>query len=552
MMQNPMDQTASISSPRNNEETEMEQVSSDLQSLQRLYGLLYRGSAGKSLDDTSKALLMKMLDDATQQALLRQAKMLSGSVMSPALESKVSIRSDRQTCDAEPRLGVKPPASPILSLSLSRQASVRSRRLNPQNSVSSRVHGHRDAEGATLLARLASNRSSRTAAMSPRPKPSPEQHRLARLDSQRSSMVGMPRYDTESGSTRHADRRRDGTVAGSSRYADHLDGPRYRSSHGDMPSSPEIMSGRRLVSGEPSLGLAGLDGRATARHVGEEGGSSPRRFGKLDSGLSGTMASRRFGRLGSGLSVATPRYPASSSSNTMAATIRSRIRPQRELTGRQLRRAVEGEEESIAPRRGRKDDAVSTAGMSSSRHGRPLSRIDSGSMYSGGGTSGSASFVPSTTSLTASPASSASASSYSPPVSRKGSKRPTHVSKPSGSSRSRGHGEREEKHEGRLRKLKNKIAMVFHHRHDHHHHHHLESGQEGRSRRDDVGGVLGHEKGKDNKKSTSRAGASSPEKRRGGGNKPVSPRHLPSTRRKATARGKKVRTGSRLQAKKLH
>ncbi|KAL6661333.1 hypothetical protein ACP70R_000717 [Stipagrostis hirtigluma subsp. patula] len=299
MLQNPMDQTVPISSPRNNEDTGMEQVFSDLKSLKSLYGLLHNGPADENLDDKSKALLMKMLDDATQQALVRQAKMLPGSLKSPALERKLSIRSDRRTSDEEPRLGLKPPASPTPSLTLNRQASERSRRLNLQSSVSGRVDGHRHAGEEPVLARLASNRSSRTA-MPPRPQPIPEQNRLARLASHRSSLVGMPPDDH---------RRQHGSVAGGSRHGDHRDRPRHRTSHGD-PSSLEHMSGRRSVSREPSLDPARLYGRATARHAGAQGGSSTRRFGRVDSGLSVSLASpsRRFGRLDSGLSVATPTY----------------------------------------------------------------------------------------------------------------------------------------------------------------------------------------------------------------------------------------------------
>jgi len=66
--------TTSVSSPRNGDETELEQLSSDLQALKRLYGLLHKGPANEDLDEASRALLMKMLDDATQQTLLKQAK----------------------------------------------------------------------------------------------------------------------------------------------------------------------------------------------------------------------------------------------------------------------------------------------------------------------------------------------------------------------------------------------------------------------------------------------------------------------------------------------
>jgi len=72
-----MDQaTTSVSSPRNGDETELEQLSSDLQALKRLYVLLHKGPANENLDEASRALLMKMLDDATQQTLLKQAKVI--------------------------------------------------------------------------------------------------------------------------------------------------------------------------------------------------------------------------------------------------------------------------------------------------------------------------------------------------------------------------------------------------------------------------------------------------------------------------------------------
>jgi len=66
----------SVSSPCNGDETELEQLSSDLQALKRLYGLLHKGPANEDLDEASRALLMKMLDDATQQTLLKQAKVI--------------------------------------------------------------------------------------------------------------------------------------------------------------------------------------------------------------------------------------------------------------------------------------------------------------------------------------------------------------------------------------------------------------------------------------------------------------------------------------------
>jgi hypothetical protein len=43
----------------------------------------------------------------------------------------------------------------------------------------------------------------------------------------------------------------------------------------------------------------------------------------------------------------------------------------------------------------------------------------------------------------------------------------------SSASKSRRRRDRQERREGRLRRFKDKLALVFHHRHDHHHHHHI-------------------------------------------------------------------------------
>ncbi|XP_062185902.1 uncharacterized protein LOC133889381 [Phragmites australis] len=476
---------------------------------------------------------MRMLDDATQQALLRQAKML----MSPALERNLSLRSDRQTRDVEPRLSLKPLASPSPSLSI--HASERSRRLNLQNStLSSRdgrhVHGHRHAVEEPLLARLVSNRSSRTA-MPPRHHPSREQ-RHSGFSPHRLSVAAMSQRGTVTGSTRHDDRR---------------DRPRRSSGRGDL-SSLERSSRRRSVSRELSQGRVRLHGRTTARDVGEEGSSSTRRFGRLGSGLSVTMRSRR-GSERSGRGVATRRH---SSSSNGVVTIHSRIRPNRELMERCLRR---GEEEECTPRRPREDGAVFSVGWSS-RQRQTLKQIDSGSRYNSSSPSGAASSFPSTNPTV--PASSASASYSSSPVSR----RPAYASEVSGSLRSRRRRERQERREGRLRRLKNKIATVFHHRHDHHHHHHFGRGKEDPSRRDRrshqrmspwryLGEVFHSTKGQE-KKTTSRTVASVPGERRGGGHMPAlfdaMVRHLRGTRRKAPAHARMRRTGSRVQVKKLH
>uniref|UniRef100_K3YCW9 Uncharacterized protein n=1 Tax=Setaria italica TaxID=4555 RepID=K3YCW9_SETIT len=209
-----MDQAkTSVSSSRDGapEETGMEQVMSDLQALKRLYGLLHRGPADENLDETSRDLLMKMLDDATQQTLLKQAKMLSGSLMSPVLERKLSIRSDRRTRDAEPPLTLRPLVSPSPSPSI--PPGERSSRLNQQYStVSSRAGGHFDGHRQTaeepLLARLASYRSSRTAvsALTPRHRPSGEQ-RNSGLSLYRLPVAATSQHGTVTGSNRHADRR---------------------------------------------------------------------------------------------------------------------------------------------------------------------------------------------------------------------------------------------------------------------------------------------------------------------------------------------------------
>ncbi|PAN39916.1 hypothetical protein PAHAL_7G278600 [Panicum hallii] len=331
-----MDQaTTSVSSPRNGDETGLEQLSSDLQALKRLYGLLHKGPANENLDETSRALLMKMLDDATQQTLLKQAKILSGSLMSPALERKLSIRSDRQTRDAEPPMSLRPPALPSTPGLL---AGERPSRLNPQYStVSSRavgnVHGSPLATEEPVLARLASYRSSRTtaSALPPRHRPSGEQWNSG-LSLYRLPVAATSRHGTVTGGARNADHRdttrrtsgrgdqtsletsssrgserarpgvaatlRHGTVAG--------DTTRRTSGRGDQ-SSPEgsISShSRRSMSPEVSLGRTGLRDRGTVRHVGAEGFSSVRRLRRLDSGLSlGMVSCRGSERAGRGVAA---------------------------------------------------------------------------------------------------------------------------------------------------------------------------------------------------------------------------------------------------------
>ncbi|KAL6843855.1 hypothetical protein ACP4OV_026426 [Aristida adscensionis] len=398
-----MDRTELTSSSPNHEEGEMKQNLSYLQALRRQYEAI----AGGNLDETSKARMMNLLDDATQQALQDQAKMVSGC---PALGRKLSIRSDRRALDDEPRVSPKPPASPAPSAGLSLRPSEMSRRLKQQNSVSSRVHGRRQADGEPLLARLASSRSSRTAAPPP---PPPQQHRpsqeqrLDRLGSYSSSVAAVPPRSNRSSIAA-------GTVAGSSRDAGRGDLPGSRGER----SSLELSGRRPSLSPEPSQGTARRprhDGRDASRRIGAEGGgggggggpgASTRRFGRLDSGVSASTLSRR-GSPRAGRGVASPRYSTSSSaSSDGAVTIRSSIRPRQEPMDRHERRAEEEDEmrRSIRPRqepmdrygrraveeeaeskstppRRREHGAISSPGWSSKQR-RMLERIDSGSVAS--------------------------------------------------------------------------------------------------------------------------------------------------------------------------
>ncbi|XP_004978209.3 serine/arginine repetitive matrix protein 1 [Setaria italica] len=527
------------------EETGMEQVMSDLQALKRLYGLLHRGPADENLDETSRDLLMKMLDDATQQTLLKQAKMLSGSLMSPVLERKLSIRSDRRTRDAEPPLTLRPLVSPSPSPSI--PPGERSSRLNQQYStVSSRAGGHFDGHRQTaeepLLARLASYRSSRTAvsALTPRHRPSGEQ---------RNSGLSLYRLPVAA-TSQH------GTVTGSNRHADRRDRTRQSSGRGDL-SSLEGSSRRRSVSREVSLGRAWLQhGRGTGRHPGAESSSSTRRFGRLDSGLSLGMASRRGSeRTGRGV-AAMSRHGTVTGSNRHA-----------------------GHRDRTRRTSGRGDQSSSLEGSSSRR--RSVSREMSNS------SSGAAVSYPST-SPTASLESSASASYSPPPVSRRGiapplslhgfapappvSLRgiapPVYAPRVSRSMRRRRRQEILERRVGRLRMLKNKIDMVFHHRHDHHHH--LGRGLEGPSSRLIPGehhrkspwrhlGEMFHRTKRQDKEITSRTVVGgAPAKRRGGGGNmhalfDAMRRHLRGKRRTpASVKMRGAANRSRVQAKKMH
>ncbi|CAM0952371.1 unnamed protein product [Alopecurus aequalis] len=559
MLPNKMEQSSISSASCNPERTpEKEQVLSDLQALKGLYGLLHKGQqqANENLDGGSRSLLMRMLDDATQQALLKQAKLLSGPLMSPALERKLSIQPRRRTGSGDAEQRLKPLASPSLSL----HASEWSRRLKPpQSPARSRDewraygdHRRRARVDNPPLARVVSNRSSRTAA--------------PRLGSYRSSYrAAEPRHDVGSGSDSRAGRgdRHSRLRRGSGR------GDRSSSSS----SSPES-SYRRSESRAPS----------TERRVGASGSSTSRRVGRLDSRLSmGGVTSRCGSGRAARRGEATPRR-SSSSSDGEAATIRSGIRPNRELMERCVRRAEEIREQSLR-QRGNKDGGTVRSGVSmglsrsSRRPRRALDRIDSGSTYSSGRSSSSSASIPPSPSTTptapstslggsASPRSSSSSVSVSP----RGGARPEYpFEEASSASRSRRRRERQERREGRLRRFKNKLALVFHHRHDHHHHHHVGRGASPLSRRDRggktgkslLGGMFHHrtagagqEGGKKKKKSTSRTVVTA-KKRGGGGGKTHSlldalVKHKWGAPKAARAPVVRTRSLSRVQVKKMH
>ncbi|XBJ04194.1 hypothetical protein VPH35_023173 [Triticum aestivum] len=454
----------------------MEQVLADLQALKGLYGLLHRApQPNENLNEASRDMLMKMLDNATQQTLLRQAKLLSGPLMSPAVERKLSIQPGRRTSgNAEHRL--KPTASPSPSLC----ASQMSRRLKPQSSARSRDarsvyddHRRRERDGRLLarvdsgrssrtampqlhqrtpdqrLSRLASNRSSRVA--EPRLHPSTPEQRLSRVDSNRSSRVAEPRLRPSTRPEQHLSRLasnrssrvaeprlrpstpeqrlsrvasnrssrvaepRRGVASGNAPRADRSDRHsrlRGSSGRGDRSSSPSSSSSPERSNRRRSVSRApSSHGRATVRGVGAYGSSTRRYSGRLESGLSMGVRSRR-GSERAGRGAATPRR--SSSSSGEAATISSRIRPTRELTERRVHESEESGERSLR-RRQRKEGAVggsTSMGWSSRRPRRALDPITSGSTYSSS-SSAAASPSPSASPTAPTSTSAPSASSYS-------------------------------------------------------------------------------------------------------------------------------------------
>uniref|UniRef100_A0A0D9ZQ67 Uncharacterized protein n=1 Tax=Oryza glumipatula TaxID=40148 RepID=A0A0D9ZQ67_9ORYZ len=341
---------------------EMEQVSSDLKSLKTLYGLLHRGPTDETLDETSRAFMTKMLDDITRQTLLRQAKMLS-----PALERKLSIQSDhrRTRDDAVPVPVPVPVVKPIASFSPSLHASEKSSRLRTQGATRRR-DGRHGQDNYRLLARVASNRSARTTVPPPAPRhrQSPER-RLDRLASRRSSRAVTPRR---------------GTVDGGNPLSD-MRCPR-RGDDSSMERGGGGSSSSRSLSREPSSavqergrGLHRGASPAAAPRVGAEGGSSTRRLGRLDSGLSVNLVppplAPRHGSQRGGRGAATTTKL--SSSTDVAATIRSSIRPSsREFMERSPRRAGEAEND--------RKEGADAASVSKGRPSRgELSSLERGS-----------------------------------------------------------------------------------------------------------------------------------------------------------------------------
>jgi hypothetical protein len=511
--------------------------------------------------------------------------MPSGSLMSPVLERELSTQSHCRTRHADPIL--RPLASPRPSL----LASERSRRLHPQHSTVSRRSGlyaagqRHAAEEPPPLARLASNRSSRTA-LTARHRPSQEQ-RCPSLSLHRFPVAGTSRHGTVTGSTRLAHRR--DSIRHSSGRGDQWSLER---SNSNSSSSRRSVSRRELSSLRPS---SRLRGRATPRHVGTENSSSVSPFERLDSGLSLSLTSRH-GVEHAGRGVATSER---SSSSKTVATIQSRIRPSSTpLTERYLHRpAVEAKTLRGRQVRQQDSDVFSEEDMYSS-------------MFSGSRSSSDAASLSASTSPTASPAPAPRASAtpyyYYPSVATRGiAPPPLYAPEVSRSMRRRRRQERRqeilERRVARLRMLKNKIATVFHdfhHRHDHHHHlllgggqeagpssrtvvrgaghhHHLGGGQEaGPSSRAVVRGAGHHlnspwqyltrmfhrAKGKKDKNSRSRTAVGVPEKRLGGGGGgggnmhalfDALRRHLKSKRR-APAGIKLGRKGNWVRGKKMH
>uniref|UniRef100_A0A0E0DHX3 MORF/ORRM1/DAG-like MORF domain-containing protein n=1 Tax=Oryza meridionalis TaxID=40149 RepID=A0A0E0DHX3_9ORYZ len=269
-----------------------------------------------------------------------------------------------------------------------------------------------------------------------------------------------------------------------------------RPSRGELSSMERGSGSGRSLSREPSSAVQergrGLHRGASppaAVRVGAEG-SSTRRLERLDSGLSASMVSRR-GTLRAGRGASTLEL---SSSTDAAATTRSRIRPNRDLTERSLLQAGEADEdESLRRRRGKgkgkgkekaDDDAASVSiGRPSRPPRRALNRINSGSTYSSNScppeptssTSGSTlSWVPPRDNAPswAPPPPRGNAPSWVPPPPQpRGIAPPEYGFQVSGASRVSRHLRRQERLERRverMRRFKEKLGTVFHHLHHHH------------------------------------------------------------------------------------
>uniref|UniRef100_A0A6V7QX40 Serine/arginine repetitive matrix protein 1-like n=1 Tax=Ananas comosus var. bracteatus TaxID=296719 RepID=A0A6V7QX40_ANACO len=102
-------ESSASSTTQNAEDLELEQVRSDLHALKILYGLLRKRENDSEntlretedwLDEKSRAFLVKLLDEATQRALRRQAKMLSCAVLSPSILDLAQRRRLDQASDS--------------------------------------------------------------------------------------------------------------------------------------------------------------------------------------------------------------------------------------------------------------------------------------------------------------------------------------------------------------------------------------------------------------------------------------------------------------------
>ncbi|KAG0462271.1 hypothetical protein HPP92_020747 [Vanilla planifolia] len=96
-------------------DSELESLISQLHSLKKLYGLLQKRSpTDHLLDEKSRLLLKKLLDDAAHQVLQTQVKVISCSIETPTLQAANPPTSD----SCSPQVGlVKPVNEPGVSSS---------------------------------------------------------------------------------------------------------------------------------------------------------------------------------------------------------------------------------------------------------------------------------------------------------------------------------------------------------------------------------------------------------------------------------------------------